>query len=413
MSTQSTPDGMWQLQNKFSLLSTAESSPSVQSKTRSDPEQSKSNQGCVLKDNKSDTSKYLRVANLNIDRGLIKKEDVLKYTIQEHNIDIIGVSEVDLLDFDEKKPFKIEGFNTFFPLKRPGSNKKRLLCFVKDNLEVTQRSDLMSNTISSVWLEMKTKSQKILICTIYREWNNLDGNGPLNTCQHIENLHTLKSQIEIASKEGLVVVIGDMNIDIRKWDLPKINKTAEEYQLLIGECGLEVMDFGITWSRIIESVLKESAIDHALTNKLEAVKDYFKVKFHDSDHYLICVDIKFNVQKIQRNSTTTRDYRKVRKNPQFFLRRLNKINWCALGNMINIDDMVMFWTKEINICLDECAPWKTRKFKKKKYILSKEVLELIQIRNKLQKELQTSKKNGTKNNLLETQYKNIITTAIR
>ena len=71
MSIQSTPDGMWQLQNKFSLLSTAESSPSVQSKTRSDPEQSKSNQGCVLKDNKSDTSKYLRVANLNIDRGLI------------------------------------------------------------------------------------------------------------------------------------------------------------------------------------------------------------------------------------------------------------------------------------------------------------------------------------------------------
>ena len=78
----------------------------------------------MLKDNESDKSKSLRVANLNIDRGLIKKEDLLKYTIQEYNIDIIGVSEVDLIDFDEKKPFKIEGFNTFFPLKRPGSNKK-------------------------------------------------------------------------------------------------------------------------------------------------------------------------------------------------------------------------------------------------------------------------------------------------
>ena len=311
-----------------------------------------------------------------------------------------------MLDFDEKKPFKIEGFNTFFPLKRPGSNKKRLLCFVKDNLEVTQRSDLMSNTISSVWLEMKTKSQKILICTIYREWNNLDGNGPLNTCQHIENLHTLKSQIEIASKEGLVVVIGDMNIDLKKWDLPKINKTAEEYQLLIGECGLEVMDFGTTWSRIIESVLKESAIDHALTNKLEAVKDYFKVKFHDSDHDLICVDVEFNVQKVHRNSTTTRDYRKVRSNPQFLLRRLNKINWNTMENMMNINDMVMFWTNEINTCLDECAPWKTRKFrKKKKYVLPKEIQELIQIRNNLHKELRKNSKNGIKNNLLETQYK--------
>ena len=393
---------MWKLQNKFSLLSSAEASPSVQS--RSDPEQSKSIQGSVIKNNESDTAKSLRVASLNIDRGLIKKENELKYTIQEHNIDIIGVSEVDLIDFDEKKPFKIEGFNTFFPLKRPGSNKKRLLCFVKDNLDITQRSDLMSNTISSVWLELKTKSQKILICTIYREWDNLDGKGPLDTAQHIENIHTLKSQIEIANKEGLVIVIGDMNIDLKKWELPKINKTAEEYQLLIGECGLELLDFGLTWSRIIESVLKESAIDHALINKPEAVKDHFKVKFHKSDHDLICVEMKINVQKIHRNSTTSRDYRKVRSNPQFLLRRLNKINWNALDNM-TLNDMVIFWTKEINICLDECAPWKTKRFKKKKYVLSKEILELMRIRNKLHNELQKSVKNGTKNNLLETQYK--------
>ena len=330
---------------------------------------------------------------------------MLKYTIQEYNIDIIGVSEVDLIDFDEKRPFKIEGFNTFFPLKRPGSNKKRHLCFVKENLEVTQRNDLMSNSISTVWIEMDTKSQKILICTIYREWNNLDGNGPLDTNQHSENMLTLKAQIEVAIKEGLVIVIGDMNIDLKKWDLPGINKTAEDYQLMIGECGLELLDFGITWSRIIESVLKESAIDHALTNKPEAVKDYFKVKLHRSDHDLICVDVKFNVQKIHRNSATTRDYRKVRSNPTFLLRRLNKINWNNLENMMNINDMVIFWTMEINACLDECAPWKTRKFRKKKYKLPKEILELIQIRNKLHKELRNSIKNSTKDNLLETQYK--------
>jgi hypothetical protein len=404
MANQPTSDGMWQvqLQNKFSLLSSAEASPSVQS--RSDPEQSKSIKGSVIKNNEPDSAKSIRVASLNINRGLIKKENELKYTIQENNIDIIGVSEVDLMDFDEKKPFKIEGFNTFFPLKRPGSNKKRLLCFVKDNLDITQRSDLMSNTISSVWLELKTKSQKILICTIYREWDNLDGNGPLDTGQHTENLRTLQSQIEIAIKEGLVIVIGDMNIDLKKWESQKINKTAEDYQLLIGECGLEILDFGFTWSRIIESVLKQSAIDHALINKPEAVKDYFKVKFHKSDHDLIGVEVKINVQKIHRKSTTTRDYRKVRNNPQFLLRRLNKINWNALDNM-TLNDMVIFYTEEINMCLDECAPWKTKRVKKKKYVLSKEILELMRIRNKLHNELQKSVKNGTKNNLLETQYK--------
>ena len=60
---------------------------------------------------------------------------------------------------------------------------------------------------------------------------------------------------------------------------------------------------------------------------------------------------------------------------------------------MNINDMVMFWTNEINTCLDECAPWKTRKFrKKKKYVLPKEIRELIQIRNNLHKELRKNTK---------------------
>ena len=39
---------------------------------------------------------------------------------------------------------------------------------------------------------------------------------------------------------------------------------------------------------------------HALINKPEAVKDYFKVKFHKSDHDLICVEMKINVQYIEK-----------------------------------------------------------------------------------------------------------------
>ena len=317
MSNQPTADGMWQLQlqNKFTPLSSTETSPSSGSKSRSNPEhsspehskpsvgstpisnpkQSKPTQGCAPVGDPIVTKKSLRIANLNINRGLFWKEDWLKYDLQEYNIDIIGVSEVDLIDFDEKKHYKIEGFNTFFTLQRPGSNKKRLLCFVKDDLEVTQRSDLMSNSLSSVWLEMKTRSQKILICTIYREWDNLDGNGKLDTDEQINQLHTLKSQIGIASKEGLVIVLGDMNIDLNKWEISKLSKLSEEYQLLIGECGLELMNYGITYSRIIESVLRESALDHALTNKPEAIEDYFKVKINYSDHHLICVDVKCNV----------------------------------------------------------------------------------------------------------------------
>ena len=80
--------------------------------------------------------------------------------------------EVDLSDFCEKKPFSIHGYNTYSPLERPGTNTKRLLCFVKNNIEVTQRTDLMSNLLSN-WLEIKGKCQKIFICAFYREFKDL------------------------------------------------------------------------------------------------------------------------------------------------------------------------------------------------------------------------------------------------
>ena len=408
--SESKSDIMWQLPGQNTAMSTA-SFRSTSNAGSFQSNKSNSIQGYRYKDGQGNATKYIRIGSLNICRGLFKKEVQLKYTIQEQNIDIIGISEVDLLDFDEKKPFKIEGFNTFFPLQCPGSNKKRLLCFVKEDLEVTQRDDLMSPSVSNVWIEMITKSQKILICTTYREFNKLDGNGPLNTNQEIEHIHILKQQIEIASKEGLVIIIGDMNIDLHKMEMSKITKQAEEYQLLIGECGLDLIDFGSTWFRKQEYATcvrnQESALDHALVNKPEAIKDFFKIQINNfkTDHNLICVDVKTNVQKITKNSTTTRDYRKVRSNPKFFLKRLIWKNWNVLGSMSDVDDMVNFYSEEVNNCLDECAPWKTRKYKKKKFQLSKEVLEIIQMRNELQKELQKSINNGITNKDMEIQYK--------
>ena len=41
--------------------------------------------------------------------------------IEMHNLDIIGLEEVDIKDFDITKPFSIEGFKTFFAKEKEGS----------------------------------------------------------------------------------------------------------------------------------------------------------------------------------------------------------------------------------------------------------------------------------------------------
>ena len=135
----------------------------------------------------------LRISSLNICRGLETKEEVLKHSIMNQNCDICSVSEVDIDDFDEKRPFSIEGYNTFFPLERPCTNKKRLLCFVKVSIDVLQRNDLMSNIVSNVWLEIKEKGQKILICAIYCQFYDLTIDGKLTIEQQLQRLQILHS----------------------------------------------------------------------------------------------------------------------------------------------------------------------------------------------------------------------------
>ena len=104
--------------------------------------------------------KPLRIASLNIRRRLYKKEELLGNSINENKCDICCVSEYDLEYVDESKPFSIKGFKTYFPLQWPGTNTKRLLCFVNERIEVIQRTDLMSNLISTVWLELRGSNKK-------------------------------------------------------------------------------------------------------------------------------------------------------------------------------------------------------------------------------------------------------------
>ena len=87
----------------------------------------------------------------------------------------------------------------------------------------------MSEFLSNVWLELKGMNQKILICAIFCKFDLLTGNGPMNSNQQIDNLKILQSQIERSSKEGLILVIGDINIDLIKLEHPTYyqNKTKD------------------------------------------------------------------------------------------------------------------------------------------------------------------------------------------
>jgi hypothetical protein len=197
-----------------------------------------------------------------------------------------------------------------------------------------------------------------------------------------------------------------MNIDLEKWeDDPKYyqKQQAEKYQSLIGECGLEIISFGITYNGKKNEDVISSALDHAITNKPVAVSEYHKTYIDYSDHYMISVDLNIKTPKLQEKIFTSRDFRKLKRNPEVFRKELRNVKWEVFGNMEDVDPIEEFWTKKINECMDISAPWKSRKIKQKRYGLPKETQSAIKIRNDLKKKLQINVKNGIEDLKLEEQ----------
>ena len=113
---------------------------------------------------------------------------------------------------------------------------------------------------------------------------------------------------------------------------------------------------------------------------------------HNSDHHLIYVELLTNLSVKEPDFWISRDMRKIRANPNYFMYALKEIDWLSMAIMVwDVDEMVKFWTSSIVRSLDKVAPLKTNKYKPKRYCLPDEVKEEVKKRNKLFYELNLAK----------------------
>ena len=336
---------------------------------------------------------FLKLGSINVCGGLFKKEELIIETIKSNNIDIIGLLETEIHHFDTKKPFTIKGFKTYVPLEREKSSTVRLLCLVREDIEVKLREDLMSPLLCSVWLETTAKDgKKVLLSFIYREFNDLADNGKLSIPQQVERMQIFNTQIDKAYKEGLVVCMGDFNINLEKYSSPSyyLKPVAEEYQKTISNFGLSVIDFGITWKRThLDGSVHESAIDHGLINKLVHLKTFAKREVDYSDHCMIMMEVQCGIPRNHSGEPTqSRDFRKIRANPEYLQYALSNIDWTKLAKLKDVNEMVQYWDEEIVKVLNKVAPVCERKrSSKKKHHLSQETLRQMQIRDEMREAL--------------------------
>ena len=322
----------------------------------------------------------------------------------QKDLKIFSICETDLSDFDEKKPFSFQGYETLWPKKQPGDRYYRLLTFIARDVSYVRRNDLENSLLPTIWIELRSaQGKKILLAFIYREFQCLkekpfeeeDMHGS-NVCTQLLRLKSFGSQLSIACAETeRVIVLGDFNINIQKKGDENyyLQKLLQEYEAMMGENGLSFKRMGTTFERVhMDGRIIQSEIDHLILNCPNEVKEFGTFPFDSSDHKGIMAEINFETSKPEKKTVTSRDLRNVRKNPKILKDSVAKINWYQLLGMEDVNDMVEFWSSQMNAALDQVAPLKQRVLRdgKRKPNLGPEVLQKIQEKKNLKSKVQES-----------------------
>ena len=176
---------------------------------------------CSNCDKSKNLDSKIKVMSWNICRGTVTHMAEIEETIRRENADLIFLLETDSSK-ENLESIKIQDFKAVVGSPGKFDGKVRLMAFIKSNIPFKFREDLSSPDCSVMWLEIERKNKKnVLVAGIYREWGSEDRSHPKNRSkvQQIERLEIITKSLDIASSEKKeIVMAGDFNLDMKKWD---------------------------------------------------------------------------------------------------------------------------------------------------------------------------------------------------
>ena len=133
------------------------------------------------------------MGHINLGSGyLVNNMNNIETIIGGYKPHILGVSESSFKTQHDRNDALLEDYSTFFSktLENENLNVSRVAVFTHKDLVVKERLDLMSDSFSSIWLEVGLPRQKkILVCNLYRDWQYLgqDSNESLATAAQLSS----------------------------------------------------------------------------------------------------------------------------------------------------------------------------------------------------------------------------------
>ena len=317
---------------------------------------------------------------------------------------ILGISEANLLPNHDQSLVQLTDYNLHLPLTLSGQDNKycRVVTYTHKSLVAKLRPDLMSETCSSIWLEVGLpRHKRFLVCQTYREWQLLNqgqDNSSLAVPEQLARWAEFLEQWENALNTGLEVhTLGDMNINHLNWtdqSLPSSNQ-SQKLKSLITLLFSRILPHGV--SQLVSGPTRHfpgqnpTGLDHYYSNRPEKLSDVQTQHRGGSDHMLI-----FAVRYSRAIKTSPRYVRKRRYkdfDSDQFIAAVKKINWLELYLATDVNQAVQLLSDKITFILDTMAPLRTVQIRTRYAAwLSKETINLMKERDNLQKKAAESRK---------------------
>ena len=283
---------------------------------------------------------------------------------------ILGVSEANFLPLHDQAQVQITDYNLHLPLTLSNKNNKycRIVTYTHKSLVAKLRPDLMSDTCSSIWLEVgMPRHKKFLVCQAYREWQLLNqgpDNSSLAVPEQLARWTELLDQWDRALSTGMEVhTLGDMNINHLNWtdqSLPSSNQTSR-LRPLISALFTRILPRGVT--QCVRQATRHwpnqtsTGLDHYYTNRPDKITNVHCQHNGGSDHMVIFATRYSKSIKSHQSYVRKRSYKTF--DPDQFIAAIQQTSWLEVYLCTDVEQAVTLLSSKIINILDMMAPMKT------------------------------------------------------
>jgi len=274
----------------------------------------------------------LSLVHQNI-RGLQANFENLCAVIDNHNIDILTLSETHLYNDEPQDLVSISGYELI--TRNRTSGKGGGVCiYIKEGIIWERREDLESKNIENIWVEIFFKnSHSFLICCIYR---------PPDTSKYLPKTFNNDFDVMLQSLTKEAIVMGDCNVNYAK------SNDNREFKSILSLNGFKQLVNEPTRTTHLTSTI----IDIIATNK-ENIKE---TKVIPSSFLR-----KLNHRKFAPKTIRCRDYSKY--NPEIMKQHLHDADWSSVYETTNVNDSIKAFNEILETNFNEQAPIIEKKVK--------------------------------------------------